>query len=84
MKPTSHLYWQYLLSSQINCTCTTLADHFADLSHDDVSRFLKEENPTPRMLWEKVNPLFTRQPEGCIIFDDVVLEKIHSTAQAAL
>ncbi len=50
MKTTSHLYCQYLLSSQINYTCTNLADHFADFSHDDVSRFLKEEKLTPRML----------------------------------
>ena len=78
MKTTSHLYCQYLLSSQINYTCTNLADHFTDLSHDDVARFLKEEKLTPRMLWEKVNPLFISRPEGYIIFDDVVLEKIHS------
>ena len=79
MKTTSHLYCQYLLSSQINYTCTNLADHFAHLSHDDVSRFLKEEKLTPRMLWEKVSPLFTSRLEGYIIFDDLVLEKIHSS-----
>ena len=78
MKTTSHLYCQYLLSSQVNYTCTNLADHFTDLSHDDVSRFLKEEKLTPRMLWEKLNPLLTSRLEGYIIFDDVVLEKIHS------
>ena len=79
MKTTSHLYCQYLLSTQINYTCTNLADHFADLSHDDVSRFLKEEKLTPRLLWEKASPLFTSRIEGYIIFDDVVLEKTHST-----
>ncbi len=79
MKTTSQLYCQYLLSSQINYTCTNLADHFADLSHDDVARFLKEEKLTPRMLWEKVSPLFSSRLEGYLIFDDVVLEKIHST-----
>lgn len=77
MKTTSQLYCQYLLSSHINYTCTNLADHFADLSHDDVSRFLKEEKLTPRMLWERVNPLFTSRPQGYMIFDDVVLEKVH-------
>lgn len=79
MKTTSHLYCQYLLSSQINYTCTNLADHFENLSHDDVARFLKEEKLTPRMLWEKVSPLFSSRLEGYLIFDDVVLEKIHST-----
>lgn len=79
MKTTRELYCQYLLSSQINYTCTNLADHFADLSHDDVHRYLKEEKLTPRLLWEKVSPLFISRLEGYIIFDDVVLEKIHST-----
>ena len=79
MNTTRELYCQYLLSSQINYTCTNLADHFADLSHDDVHRYLKEEQLTPRLLWEKVSPLFTSRLEGYLIFDDVVLEKIHST-----
>ena len=79
MKTTSHLYCQYLLSSQINYTCTNLADHFENLSHDDVARFLKEEKLTPRMLWEKVSPLFSSRLEGYLIFDDVVLEKAHSS-----
>lgn len=79
MVTTRELYCQYLLSSQVNYTCTNLADHFADLSHDDVSRYLKEEKLTPRLLWEKVSPLLTSRLEGYILFDDVVLEKSHST-----
>lgn len=79
MTTTRELYCQYLLSSQINYTCTNLADHFADLSHDDVHRYLKEEKLTPRLLWEKVSPLFVSRLEGYVLFDDVVLEKIHST-----
>jgi hypothetical protein len=79
MQTTRELYCQYLLSSQINYTCTNLADHFENLSHDDVHRYLKEEKLTPRLLWEKVSSLFTSRAEGYIVFDDVVLEKIHST-----
>lgn len=56
MKTTSQIYCQYLLATQINYTCTNLADHLADLSHDDVARFLKEEKLTPRMLWKKSAP----------------------------
>lgn len=78
MVTTRELYCQYLLASQVNYTCTNLADHFANLSHDDVSRYLKEEKLTPRLLWEKVSPLLTSRLEGYLIFDDVVLEKIHS------
>jgi len=69
MTTTRELYCQYLLSSQINYTCTHLADHFADLSHDDVHRYLKEEKLTPRLLWKKVNSLFTSRLEGYVIFD---------------
>lgn len=78
MNTTRELYCQYLLSSQINYTCTNLANHFQGLSHDDVHRYLKEEKLTPRLLWEKVKPLLTTRPEGYILFDDVVLEKTHS------
>lgn len=79
MKTTSQLYCQYLLSSQVNYTCTNLADHVAALSHDDVTRYLAQEKLTPRLLWEKVQPLLDARPEAYLIFDDVVLEKVHST-----
>lgn len=78
MKTTRELYCQYLLSSQVNYTCTNLANHLAELTHDDVSRFLQESHLTPKLLWDKVKTLFTSQLEGYVIFDDVVLEKIHS------
>jgi len=78
MKTTRELYCQYLLSSQVNYTCTNLADHFADLTHDDVSRFLKESHLTPKLLWDNVKNLITSRLEGYVIFDDVVIEKIHS------
>jgi hypothetical protein len=84
MQTSRELYCQYLLSSQINYTCTNLADHFAGLSHDDVHRYLKEERLTPRLLWEKVSELFKSHPGGYLIFDDVVLEKIHSSKIAGV
>lgn len=78
MKTTLELYCQYLLNSQINYTCTNLADHFEGLSHDAVYRFLKNEKLTPKLVWEKVKPLICQSAEGYIIFDDTVLDKIHS------
>ena len=79
MKTTSQLYCQYLLSSQVNYTCTNLADHGAALSHDVLTRYLAQKKLTPRLLWEKVQSLIESCLEGYLIFDDVVLEKIHST-----
>ncbi len=80
MKTTRELYCQYLLSSQINYTCTNLADHVEELDHNSVYRYLKFDKLTPRLVWEKVRPLLVYSPEGCLIFDDVVLEKEHSFA----
>jgi hypothetical protein len=36
VKATLELYGQFLLSSQINYTCTFLADHLEGLTHDNV------------------------------------------------
>ena len=42
------IYGQLLLSSQINYTCTYLADHFATLNHDNVQYFLAHAAMRPR------------------------------------
>ena len=80
MKLSPEVYCQYLLSSQVNYTCTNLADHFAGLSHDAVHRFLRDEKLTPRLLWEKVSPLLVQSSSAYLIFDDTVLDKRYSTA----
>lgn len=80
MKTTRQLYCQYLISSQINYTCTNLADHFENLDHNSVYRYLKDEKLTPRLLWEKVQDQIIFSPKGVIIFDDTVLDKSHSFA----
>jgi len=76
MKTTREIYCQYLLSSQINYTCTNLAEHFEGLSHDSIYRYLKEDKITPKQLWEKVYPLIVQSSYAYIIFDDTVLEKL--------
>ncbi|GEO04549.1 hypothetical protein AAE02nite_22130 [Adhaeribacter aerolatus] len=80
MKTVIEHYCQYLLSTQINYTCTYFADHVAGLSHDSVHRFLRDEKLTPRLLWEKVKPLIVQSSYAYIIFDDTVLDKRHSRA----
>ena len=49
-------YISYLLSTQVNYTCTELADHRANLSHDALSDFLRRERFTSSQLWEAVHP----------------------------
>ena len=80
MKTTRQLYCQYLLASQINYTCTNLAEHFENLDHNSVYRYLKTEKLTPRLLWEKVRDQIIYSPAGAIIFDDTVLDKSYSFA----
>lgn len=78
MKVTTELYGQFLLSSQINYTCTYLADHFAGLTHDNVQYFLRTSRITPRRIWQKVKKEIVLSPKGYILFDDTLLNKEHS------
>lgn len=78
MKATLELYGQFLLSSQINYTCTFLADHLEGLTHDNVRYFLKSTRFSPRQIWQRLKHEIVLSPRGYIIFDDTVLDKSHS------
>lgn len=78
MKATVDLYGQFLLSSQINYTCTYLAEHFEGLTHDNVQYFLKTSHFTPRLIWQQVKHDIVLSRDGYLIFDDTVLTKEHS------
>jgi len=78
VKTTRQIYCQYLLSSQINYTCTNLADHVDHLDHNSVYRYLKNERLTPRLIWEKARETLVQTADGYIIFDDTVADKSHS------
>jgi hypothetical protein len=68
-------YCQYLLSSQLNYTLTNLAEHLDQFSHDTINRYLKGEKLSPRLLFKRVEPLFERDPQAYLVFDDTVLDK---------
>lgn len=78
MKMCKELYGQFLLSSQINYTCTYLADHLAGISHDKVRYFLSKSDLSPRIIWKAVRAEMIQSPNGYIIFDDTVLDKSYS------
>jgi Transposase DDE domain len=78
VKATLELYGQFLLSSQINYTCTFLADHLEGLTHDNVQYFLKSNRFSPRQIWKRLKHEIILSPNGYIIFDDTVLDKSHS------
>jgi len=78
MQVTSQLYGQFLLNSQINYTCTYLADHIVGLNHNSIYRYLKNEKLSPKLIWESVKDKIVYSVNGKIIFDDCVLPKKHS------
>lgn len=84
MKPTTKRkvtrldYCQFLLSSQINYTLTHFADHSEEFSHDALTRYLAGDHLPPRLVWENVSKQIVTSPDGCVIFDDMVLDKAES------
>ena len=78
MRVTAQPYGQFLVSSQVNYTGTYLAEHLADLTHDNVRYFLKNQRFTPRQRWQQVRAPVVLSERGYILFDDPVLDKHHS------
>ena len=68
-------YIEYLISTPLNYTCTNLADHLENVSHDAVSDFLRREKLTAHGLWELVQPLLHDSAEAYLIADDSVQDK---------
>ena len=71
-------YVEYLLSTPLNYTCTNLADHKPNLSHDVVSDFLRQERFTSTDLWKIVCPYINDTETSVIIADDSVQDKQYS------
>lgn len=75
---TQATYIEYLLSTPRNYTCTHLADHLADVSHDQVNRFLRTSHLPAHQLRELVLPLLDDSPEAFLLVDDSVQDKRYS------
>lgn len=78
MKPTRRDYCQFLLSTQVNYTQTYFADHHRHFSHDAINRYLQDDEVSPAEVWEQVHKSIEYDDEGCLVFDDSVLDKNHS------
>lgn len=57
---------------------THFANHSKGFSHDAVNRFLLRDKMTAGMIWEHVKGDVVQSPNGCLIFDDSILDKNHS------
>lgn len=75
---TKQQYVEYLISTPINYTCTNLAEHLEDISHDVVSDYLGRDKQTARHLWALVENLIDDSPEAWLIVDDSVHNKQYS------
>ena len=78
IKVTAQLYEQFLVSSQVDCTGTYLADHQNGLTHDNMRYFFETSYFTPHQLWQQVRPRVVFSARGYVLFDDIVLDKHHS------
>ena len=75
---TQTAYIEYLLSTPTNYTCTHLAAHLPDVSHDQVNRFLRTSTRPVNQLCELVQPLLRDSPEAFLLVDDSVQDKRYS------
>ena len=71
-------YCQFLLVSQINYTQTYFGEHSGEWSHDQINRYLRGGQITPRQVWENVRNDLILSENGYIVFDDTVADKRHS------
>jgi hypothetical protein len=71
-------YIEYLISTPINYTCSNLAEHLENMSHDAVSDYLRRDKLTARHLWDLVAPLLQDSEAAYLIVDDSVQNKQYS------
>jgi hypothetical protein len=72
------LYVDYLISSFSYTTAVGLSKATeGKVSHDKITRFLRNENFTSKLLWKLVKPtvLEVENPDGVLIVDDTIEEK---------
>ena len=78
MKITKQGYVEYVISTPINYTCTNLAAHLEQVSHDAVNDYLRREKHTSHTLWEFAQPLIKNCEESFLVLDDSVQDKSYS------
>ena len=75
---TKRQYIEYLVSTPSNYSCSNLAEHLEDMSHDAVSDYLQRDKLTARHLWELVAALLKDSESSYLIVDDSVQNKQYS------
>ena len=76
MKITKQRYVEYVISTPISMnTCTNLADHLDEISHDAINDYLRRENHTPHTVWDLAKPFINNSSEAYLVVDDSVQDK---------
>ncbi len=75
---TKKPYVEYLVSTPKNCTCTYLAEHLEDVSHDVVNDFLRQKRFLPREVWKLGKDRIEDSKDACLIVDDSGQDKRYS------
>ena len=73
-------YVEYLIGTPKNYTCSNLAEHLDDVSHDVVTDYLKNERLTANHIWENAKHLVKDSVDSYMIIDDSVQNKQYSRA----
>jgi hypothetical protein len=79
IKPTRKDYCQFIMATLINYTQTYMADHHPGFSHDAINRYLMEDDVSQNAVWQSIGHFIRRSGNACLIFDDTVLDKHHSS-----
>lgn len=77
-KELQESYCNYLLIAQKNHTLTYFVDHSESISHDQMTRYLSTAKLSSEDVWEYSQDEIEFDAEGCILFDDTVIDKNHS------
>ncbi len=75
---TKKQYVEYLVSTPKNCTCTYLAAHLEDVSHDVVNDFLHQKRFLPREVWKLVKDRSEESQDAFLLVEDRVQDKRYS------
>ena len=75
---TQRTYIEYLLSTPRNYTCTHLAAHLPDVSHDQMNRFLRTSDLPVSQLRTLVQSVLHDSPEAFLLVDDSIQDKSYS------
>lgn len=81
MEKLLDFYTDYLISSTCQTSATGLSRLLDNvISHDSITRFLTQAGFDSKSLWQSAKPLVRthESEEGCLIFDDSIIEKQYS------